>query len=414
MRREGSKIGIVTWYGTPNYGTTLQAYALYKAVEDLGCDPFLIKRFRTPFTLRNIKDNFNYNLGIRRFWKYDRTPHRKKLKAIRRFCRDNMRERRVTGPYGLRRLLSETGTLIAGSDQIWNCHDHFREFEFLAFAPGKRKISYASSIGTGDIPEQYRSKVAGYLKYYDYISLREKSGADAIAEVTGRSDICTVPDPVFLLDDSGWMECASDAAPKHDYILCYFLRKDDSIAAAVKDISRKLGIRKILMVPSGENPDFRIPGARLCAKAGIEDFISLVHGAAFVCTDSFHGVAMSIRFQRQFVAFRRFSDGDTFSQNGRIYELLRRFGLENRVWNGFLPADYDTDAVGRLSEKARAEGLQYLREALLGSGSVSRGTALPEEYIHPLDESSCYVAGMDDAGASSSGGVAYMLAKWRL
>ena len=68
MQNDRTKIGIVTWWGTPNYGTTLQAYALYRKVKDLGYDPYLIRRFTQPFTPRNIKDNLNRLLGIRRFW----------------------------------------------------------------------------------------------------------------------------------------------------------------------------------------------------------------------------------------------------------------------------------------------------------------------------------------------------------
>lgn len=408
MRTEGRNIAIVTWYGTPNYGTTLQAYALYRCLQNMGYNPCLLKRFRTPFTLRNIKDNFNYNLGIRRFWKYDRIPFPKKLKAIKRFCRENMLERKVTGPLGLRRLLAGTDAFVAGSDQIWNCRDHFREFEFLAFAKGCRKLSYASSIGTGDIPEEYRGKVAEYLRYYEAVSLRESSGAEEIARVTGRTDVCTVPDPVFLLSGSEWHALAqkSSAVPGGKYILCYFLRKDDSIPGQVKDIAKRLGIKKIVIVPSGENPGLRIPGAKVYGKAGIEDFLALIAGAGMVCTDSFHGVAMSIRLQRQFIAFRRFDDADTASQNGRIYELLRRFGMQNRIWNGTVPFDYDVDEAGKRLDDAREEGISFLKEALELSGdSIPEG--LP---LHEMKEESCCVAGLPDSGSSSSGGIAYALA----
>ncbi len=410
MRTKGKKIGIVTWYGTPNYGTTLQAYALYRSIADLGFEPYVLKRFSTPFTLRTVKDNFNYNHGIRRFWKYGREPFPKKCKAIKRFCRDNMQERKVTGPLGLRRLLAQTSAFVAGSDQIWNCRDHFREFEFVGFASGVRKFSYASSIGTGDIPEQYRGDVERYLRYFDAISLRERSGAEEIARITGRKDVCTVPDPVFLLRSSQWLKISENSGfkPRDRYILCYFLRKDDSIPDTVKEISSRLGTDRIIVVPSGENPDLRIPGAKVYGKAGIEDFIRLVYNADYVCTDSFHGVAMSIRMHRQFVAFKRFGDTDTSSQNGRIYELLDRFGLQDRVWNGSIPADYDIDEVGKLLDDAREEGLSYLREAL----ELGQDVLPVNSDLHPMEEASCCVAGLPDAGPSSSGGLAFALA-WK-
>lgn len=37
------KIGIVTWYGGSNYGTSLQAFALTHVVGKLGAKPYLLK-----------------------------------------------------------------------------------------------------------------------------------------------------------------------------------------------------------------------------------------------------------------------------------------------------------------------------------------------------------------------------------
>lgn len=48
------KIGIVTWYGGSNYGTSLQAFALAHAVGKLGAKPYLLKKY---FTWRNWAGN---------------------------------------------------------------------------------------------------------------------------------------------------------------------------------------------------------------------------------------------------------------------------------------------------------------------------------------------------------------------
>ncbi|MBO7604796.1 MAG: polysaccharide pyruvyl transferase family protein [Bacteroidales bacterium] len=404
MQNDRTKIGIVTWWGTPNYGTTLQAYALYRKVKDLGYDPYLIRRFTQPFTPRNIKDNLNRLLGIRRFWKYSPEPFPGKLHKIKQFCRKHLKERHVVGPCGLRRLLSDTCIFVAGSDQIWNCRDHFRGFEFLDFAPGRRKISYASSIGGPDIPQEYHGRVAAYLKEFESLSLREESGASAVASLGFPAR--TVLDPTFLLSAAEWEQISAPAA-KEPYILVYLLRKDESYHSIIRQIQQESGIKEIRIVPSGENPGLNVPGARVESSAGIEEFVALLSGAALVCTDSFHGMAMSINLSRQFVAFLRFNQGDSNSQNSRVEELLGRFGLKERLWKGSLPAPTDYTSVKQKLEALRQESLSFLDQALKG-----RKRALPPtlEYF-PVKAENCYAAGLPSPLPSSSGGIAFALSR---
>ena len=338
-------IGLVTWFGTPNYGTSLQAYALYKALEERGCNVKIIRRFKEPFNLKNIKDNFFYAHGIRRFWKYGRDRFPAKTRG------------------DLHRLLESTDLFVAGSDQLWNCRDHFRGFEFLEFAVGKKKISYATSIGTAEIPDEYKEKVKEYLSDFQYISLREQSGASSIAEVTGRDDIATVLDPVLLQDREFWESFSGSArqtpAMPEGYVLYYILKKVPSAASLPRDDRRKA-----VIIPSGENPDFTLPGATIVPDAGLREFVALVRGASLVVTDSFHGTALAIALERQFVNLKRFSDSDIASQNIRLKDLLDRLGIDDRTWQGEMPAPIDYAPVRARLEILRKESAAYLEKAL--------------------------------------------------
>ena len=428
MDDKQKNIGLVTWFGTPNYGTNLQAFALYKVLEERGFNVRLIKRFKTPFTLKNIKDNYFYAHGIRRFWKYKHSSHfPAKTRLIRHFCRDEMKTALVYTRRNLDRLLKETDIFVAGSDQLWNCHDHFRGFEFLDFAAGKKKISYGTSIGTVDIPADCRKKIKEYLTDFKYISLREQSGASSIAAVTGRTDIETVLDPVLLCEKSFWEKEAAKAeesflhplcsvemtesksgetAERTDirpneltekksnedrlggepgYILYYILRKGASGSAPMEEVEKYLtnhhekGLKKII-IPSGENPGFSLPGAKVIKDAGIREFIALVKGASLVVTDSYHGTALSIVLERQFINLKRFSDNDIASQNIRIKDLLDRLGIDNRTLHGRIPEpdrndeatilhegslpDIDYSIVSPKLESLRAQSNLYLDKAL--------------------------------------------------
>jgi len=363
---------LVTWFGTPNYGTTLQAYALYAALEERGFNVRILRRFKEPFTARNIKDNFFYAHGIRRFWKYAPQPFPSKMRKIRRFCRASIRTSVVCTAADLRRLLEDTDIFVAGSDQLWNCYDHFRGFEFLAFAPGKKKIAYASSIGAKDIPPEYREKVKEYLSEFRHISVREPSGASFLASLTGREDIVPALDPVLLQKSRFWEEEADKADrrilrafPSAGYTLYYILGKtrpgEEFAWPADTDVSRN---GQAIIVPSGENPDFSIPGALVADRVGIREFIALFRGASRIVTDSFHGTALSIAFQKQFINLARFSDRDPASQNIRLHDLLSNLEIGDRTWQGVPLPRIDYDAVQKRLERIRAQSESFLEKAL--------------------------------------------------
>ncbi len=358
-------IGLVTWFGTPNYGTNLQAYALYKELEERGFNVKIIKRFKTPFTLQNIKDNFFYAHGIRRFWKYGPDPTPCKTRRIQRFVRSEMNVAHIYTGGDLKRLLDWGDLFIAGSDQLWNCHDHFRGFEFLDFAGSKPRISYATSIGTRDIPDGLREKVKDYLTDFKYISLREQSGASSIASVTGRTDIATVLDPVLLRPCAFWDSVAAkseDAVPEGGYVLWYILGDPGRITPEL--VAGATQGRPSIIVPSGEAPDFGIAGSTVASRAGIAEFVALLKSASLVITDSFHGTALSILFSRPFINLDRFRSGDAASQNIRLSDLLQTLGIPDRTWRGAPLPPIDYTAVQSSLEALRQESAAFLDKAL--------------------------------------------------
>ena len=61
------------------------------------------------------------------------------------------------------------------------------------------------------------------------------------------------------------------------------------------------------------------------------EFLNLIKYAKYVCTDSFHGCVFSTIYEKNYYAFKRFSDQDKMSTNTRVVDLLERFGLINRL-----------------------------------------------------------------------------------
>ena len=69
-------------------------------------------------------------------------------------------------------------------------------------------------------------------------------------------------------------------------------------------------------------------GRRYRLTADAQEFISLIHGAEYVVTSAFHGIAMSIIFEKQFFFTSQ------KKQANRVASLLQTLGLESRFADG--------------------------------------------------------------------------------
>ena len=69
----------------------------------------------------------------------------------------------------------------------------------------------------------------------------------------------------------------------------------------------------------------------------VGDFLSCIRDCSYLVTDSFHGTAFAINFNKQFMAV--LPEGST---NTRNLSLLKLFGLERRAMSG--------TAIGGLAE----------------------------------------------------------------
>lgn len=363
-RRPYKRVGVVTWFATPNYGTTLQAYATVKALSLLGLNPVLLHRFELPEGFSQVRENLHRLLKIRRFWKYAPDPWPAKTRRIKAFCKAELPSVHVVTKGQLKRLRRHTQLFLAGSDQLWNPLDHFRPFEFLAFAGEVPRAAFATSLGIDVIPPEFQDRMRSYLEGFGPISLREQSGVDAVSALTGRKDIALSADPVFLMPASHWRKVATPAArPEGPYILCYLLSSRTD-AEALREALQGTGIQKILAVPAGENPHPAL--GEVQGKTGIREFISLLEGASLVVTDSFHGLCMSAILERDMLLLKRFRDSEGVSQNGRLYHLASLLGLEDRFWEGSLPASGVNWTVTRPRlEALRNNAWEVLRRTVL-------------------------------------------------
>ena len=97
-----------------------------------------------------------------------------------------------------------------------------------------------------------------------------------------------------------------------------------------------------------------VQGFQPILTAGPGEFLTYIHQAEYVISNSFHGLAMSIQFKKPFTAF-------THSRSGiRIQELLKLSGLTGRLYNGdgagiaqtLIPWDAVEENISRAAKRA--------------------------------------------------------------
>lgn len=365
-----NKIGIVTWFGSKNYGTNLQVYALYRKVSDLGylCD--IISAFeRNRYSWKNLVKYVLFTFHIEALVNNYKGRKDLQWRKILNFLEEDISIRRIYTHKEYKKMLQEYSTFITGSDQIWNPH-YLKEFYLLDFVNERRRVAYSSSIGVDSIPKDKEEIYKKHLSKFDYISLRENTGCCLISKLLNRKDIKNVVDPTFLLAPKEWKSFGESSEFEvelpAEYILCYLIGDRKNYKSQVMDVQRQIGISNIVIIQSAENEDFMIEGAFVYRNAGPREFVQLISKAVLVCTDSFHATAICINISVDFVEFLRFDDTDCFSQNSRIYDLLNHYQLNNRLYgcgeNVFDKIDFSQAQT--ILENDRRDSLSFLIEAI--------------------------------------------------
>lgn len=362
------KIALVTIHRANNYGAVLQAFATQK----------ILARFGSVCILDYKNSYINQTLELMRLGRGGRAVLRLAKDVLRLFPR-----KRVIGkflrfietrlslypfdPMNADRVENDFDVFVTGSDQVWNpttvSYDHeYDRIYLLDFVRSKKKISYASSMGSYAPNPQREAQLKQFLASYDYLSARESGTADKLSRLTGKP-VSHLLDPTLLLDKNEWLSSFQGAAFKKsdDYVLVFALKKDPLFKRAVREISEELG-RRVVAIDQESLLGFKVDEHLL--DVGPEEFIEIFSNASFVITNSFHGTAFATNFGVPFAAVMPPSGGN------RVESLLNALGLSERlVRSGSDPvrvakAPCDFLEAHRRLDKLRGESLRYLKEAL--------------------------------------------------
>lgn len=382
MLKKSKNLCVVTWFGSPNFGTNLQAFSLCNILERNGHSVKILATLPTsqgilPFLYHCISNSTLY-----RIWLWLKTKLKKSPKEyytslygyprIKQWAKTALHPIAPFSARQVQSLVSDTDCFIVGSDQVWNTYVQYNPTMFLSFADNKKRISYASSLGTTGINPNYRDQVKTHLSKFSHIGVREISSIPVINELLGKTIATGVLDPTLLLTADDWNLFCDKPEHKCDfktdnYIVCYLIGENLSYKENVLNIWRLSNIKNLVIIPACENMNFSISGAVSAPQLTPPEFVWLLKNAALICTDSFHATALSINLGVPFVELLRFDDNDADSQNSRIFNILNRYNLESRLYSQdsrewLKPIDYSK--THKLLTEDRKRSLAWLLNAI--------------------------------------------------
>lgn len=355
------KVGIITFHRAINYGAVLQCLALQKVVKKLGhecevidyeCLP--LEKGASPFYIRSFSPR---DLAVFLTQIIMRT---KKNRRFKQFVQNNIKTTsKCYTPNNIDEISDLYDVYITGSDQVWNYEiTDLDSAYFLDFVINEsKKASYGASFGVATIPDKYSSTYKKYLSSFSKISVREYEAVELVKKLTGKEST-TVLDPVFLLDKEEWSVVAKKPEHNQKYILVYSINKTGCYQYAQK-LSEQTGIPIVgLLKPTLEKT--RCAAIRTGSP---DEYVGWFENAEYIITDSFHGAAFSIIFNKQFVVFLNNS-----GRASRQVTLLKRLGLENRIETDdtvrkmFEPIEYDV--VNKTVDHDKKLSVEYLKGIL--------------------------------------------------
>ena len=350
---KNKKIRIVSFQNAHNFGAVCQAYGLqqtllemgYEDVQFLNYNPKYLKDRYDPMILWKKPDfhvSFLHKLSrLIRWYSLVLATYYRNVKfksSIKRMLKQTPKELCLAKDF----VDEETDILICGSDQIWNnelTKGLDPVFFGLTLKNAGKVISYAPSTEISSLSDEIIREIAEKTAHFSSISVREQSVKEKLQPVIAKPiDVCV--DPTILCSKEAYSKVASNKLVKAPYICVYAYYPEEGIVQdTIKTIPNyeQYEIHYISFTAASINK-WRDKSYHFAIS--VEDFISYFKYASYVVTNSFHGLAFSLMFEKNFMV--TWMDG----KSTRTAALLHKLYLDDKIirsvsevnWN---PIDYN-------------------------------------------------------------------------
>lgn len=274
------KIGILTFHFADNYGAILQCFALQEACKKYAEDVRIIDYL--PKKMVSKKSRIRKMILPKGF-----------EKKFEQFRKENFQSMSIK---------EACDVILVGSDQVWNFnineYDDFWIFPKMRF---QRLCSYAASFGKNQLSEKEKDYLLAHKKNFEHyfsITVREEAGQKFLEKLNVKAETVCDPTILFYNDPEFYEKLAekSDYQINGEYLLVYSLEYSDKLEEMIQKVKKDTGRKVISLHPMND----RIQTCDEYAKdASVYDFLALIKNAAYVLTNSFHGLAFSYIFRKK-------------------------------------------------------------------------------------------------------------------
>ena len=192
---------------------------------------------------------------------------------------------------------------------------------------------------------------------FDALSTREQRGSAFVTSLTGKS-CATVLDPTLLLNADAYDELSLSSSLPSEYIFYYTPREEPGTFPKAQELARQTGLKILVTQDSTEYTGSNIIRINDCGPC---EFINIIRGASYCIGNSFHLLAFSLIFHREFIMLSRQKDS-------RMLNILEPLSLQDRLVNtdAELPVmnKIDYKEIDRKMTEMRKASFKYLANAL--------------------------------------------------
>ncbi len=348
------KIALLTIWHEKNYGAEMQAYATIKVLKELGHEVEMIDfrlsdRVKTPFKRKCLNLLYFFSQESQNFRKF--------------WCQYFPVTRRYRTIKSIRQNPPKGDVYLVGSDQVWNPEitKDRAQIYFLDFGDRNiKRISYASSFGVTDWDRMpsLLGLIETNLRQFDAISCRESSGVNLLQSKFAIS-ATNVLDPTLLF--AKYPELIGEVKEKESLVF-YPLSPFPELESFAKQMSQNIGLEYI-----NTNLKKYLLNRIIWRRPSVEEWIRNIASASLVVTPSFHGLAFSLIYHRQFIIVAHDSN-----RSSRITNLLDQLGLQDRYFTSVEGAEaskiwqtpIDYSIVEPKLSSLRASSIDFLKTAL--------------------------------------------------
>lgn len=326
------RVYTITFHCAHNYGAMLQAFALQNYLIKEGYESKIIDfrplKFREAYEIKIFSRNFSAKKTVVNLLTY--FIRFKKYKKFNEFMNRYLQltEKTYYTVEELNNNFPQCDIVISGSDQVWNPEISLLEPYYLDFGDNiVKKVSYAASFGVSEIDKKYTDTIKKYISNVNEISVREIQGKNIVEQLCNKKAE-VVLDPVFLLDEKEWEELIIKPRLKKKYVLIYSLEINNQLINVATKIANKENLEIIILNPTSSLKSIiksRVYKGKKIMGVGPQEYLGLIKYAEFVVTNSFHGTAFSLIFNKNFITVPH------TTRNSRIESILTIFDMKEHL-----------------------------------------------------------------------------------